>query len=272
LRYRKIGFCFLFILLTVLLFGCQKDNSRPGRETEIDLSGYKNSDILITAQDLKQKLEDPNVLIFDASTPELYAKGHIPGAINVPWQKLSYVQGKPGDKNWGVSMNKEDLTRALEALGVDNSKTVVCYTDVLKGPGADGRLVWQMRMAGFKNAKLLAGGFNAWKNMGYEVTREPGKVTPATGLMLQDYDESYNATTEYIAANLGKVKLIDCRTKKEFEGDTSHGEARGGHIAGAIHLEWKKLLYSDGTPKKAEEIIALLEDQGFTPDDEFIIY
>jgi len=90
--------------------------------------------------------------------------------------------------------------------------------------------------------------------------------------MLQDYDESYNATTEYIAANLGKVKLIDCRTKKEFEGDTSHGEARGGHIAGAIHLEWKKLLYSDGTPKKAEEIIALLEDQGFTPDDEFIIY
>ncbi|WP_003540286.1 sulfurtransferase [Desulfotomaculum nigrificans] len=265
----------VMMTLALLLTGCAAlgPAKQQTADKKIDLTGYKHSDIFITPQELKNKLNSKDVVIIDADQPNVYANGHIPGAINVTWTDLSYVKGKPGDKNWGVAFNKQDLTKALEARGIDNKKTVVVYSDVLKGPGPDGRLVWQMRMAGLNNAKLLYGGKALWKEMGYELTSEPGKVAATTGLVLKDFNESYNATTDYVAKNLGKVKIIDVRTKKEFDGDTSHGEARGGHIPGAIHLEWKELLNQNGTPKPAQEIIALMKEKaGVTPEDDFVLY
>jgi thiosulfate/3-mercaptopyruvate sulfurtransferase len=228
--------------------------------------------MLITAEQLNQRLGDSNLIIFDASKPDQYNSEHIPGALNVPWQKLSNVNGKPGDKGWGVSLNKTDLTQALESLGVDNTKTVVCYTDVLKGPGPDGRIVWQLQMAGFNKVKLLYGGLEAWKANSYPVTKEPGKAIPTSGLALNEFDQGYDATTEYVADTLGQVKLIDCRTKKEYDGATPNGEARGGHIQGAVFLEWKELLNPDATPKKADEITSIMKTAGVNPEDELIIY
>ncbi|MFZ3130050.1 MAG: hypothetical protein WA125_02840 [Desulfosporosinus sp.] len=39
-----------------------------------------------------------------------------------------------------------------------NSKLVVFTSNVLPGPGSDGRNVWQLQMAGLDNVKLLYGG------------------------------------------------------------------------------------------------------------------
>lgn len=261
------------IVSALLLSGCSQSPSKNVAAQKIDLSGYKNNDIFITPQELKGKLGSTDVIIIDADKPDAYASEHIPGAINVTWGDLSFIKGKPGDKNWGVSLNKEDLARKLESYGVDNNKIIVVYSDVLKGPGPDGRLVWQMRMAGLTNARLLYGGKALWKQLGLELTSEPGKVEPATGLALKDLDESYNATTGYVAQNLDKTKVIDCRTRKEFDGTQNNGEARGGHIQGAVWLEWKELLNEDATPKPANQIIALMKEKaGVTPEDDFVVY
>lgn len=262
-----------FLITALLLAGCgQARETTAKTEGKVDLSGYKNPGIFITPQELSERLGKKDIVIFDFNKPDVYAKGHIPGAINVGWTNFSRMDGKPGDKNWGAIYNKDELTKALQSYGVDNSKTVVAYSDVLKGPGPDGRLVWQLKMAGFENAKLLYGGMAFWEKSGGKLTTDPVSYEASTSLALKDFDGGYNATTGYIAQNLGTTKVVDCRTRKEYDGAQNNGEARGGHIAGAVFLEWKDLLNPDATPKPAAEIVAIMKDKGITPQDDFVVY
>lgn len=272
---RLVLLIFLLLLtMSALVTGCGQDGrvDVKSQGASVDLSGFKNADIFMTPQYLNERLGKQDLVILDFNKPDVYAKGHIPGAINVSWSNFSFMEGKPGDKRWGDIYNKEELTKALESYGVDSSKTVVAYSDVLKGPGPDGRFIWQAKMAGLENAKLLYGGMAYWEKVGFKLVTDPGKPVPASGLALKDFDQGYLATTEYVAQNLGKIKVIDCRTKKEFDGAQNNGEARGGHIQGAIFLEWKSLLNEDGTPKPAAEIVSIMKGYGITPEDDFVVY
>lgn len=120
---------------------------------------------------------------------------------------------------------------------------IVCYSDTFKGPGAEGRAVWQLRMAGLDNVRLLYGGMSQWLQSGYELTGEIPEIIPSAGLVLQPYNEDFRADRHFVSTHLDKLKVIDVRSKKEYSGDdTSRGEARGGHIKNAEWLEWTSLL------------------------------
>lgn len=277
---RKTMFIVLSLLLLSILIlgGCGsstvEDNSASQNQEAsdpIDLSSYKNADLFITPYELQTKLGSEDLVILDTNKPDQFASEHIPGAINIGFHGLSKTLGKSGDRYWGTTLDKEDLKAALEKLGVTNDKLVVIYSDVLKGPGPDGRNVWQLRMAGLDNVKLLYGGLDFWEKSGYEVTDAIIEPVAATGLVLKDFDESYYADLEYVSAHLNDTKIIDCRTKKEFDGAKGI-LTRGGHIKGAVWLEWKDLLNEDATPKKPEEIIALMNEMGITPEDDFVVY
>jgi len=268
----------LLLGLMILLSACATSPQKPSNsvdsdQTKIDLSVYKNGDIFITPQELKKKLEEQSVILVDTSKPDVYEKGHIPGAIGIGWHGLSKIIGKPGDPLWGTTLDKEELTNKLESYGITNSTLVVFTSNVLPGPGSDGRSVWQLRMAGLDNVKLLYGGNPYWKELGYEMTKEPSpKPTPVTGLILKEFDESYFADKDYIFANLGKTAIIDVRTEKEYQGSQDSGEARGGHIKGARNLLFSSVLNKDGTPKPPEEIIKIMAELGVTPEDDFVVY
>ncbi len=240
----------------------------------IDLSQFKNGNaIFITSKDLFQKLNDKNLVILDASHPKVYQKGHIQGAVSIGFKGLSNCEGKPGDKKWGTILDKEKLTTKLEGLGINNNSFVVVYSDILKGPGACGRVVWQMKMAGLKNVRLLYGGLEVWKRSGYEISKTPVKPVLAAGLVLKDYDETYRSEQKYIYDNLDYLKLVDVRSLKEFTGEDTHrGEARGGHIKGSKWLEWKDLLNEDSTPKSPDKIKILLAEKGIKLSDDFLLY
>lgn len=235
---------------------------------------YKNGKaIFITPEELKAKLGSAGLIILDGSNPKLYAKEHIPGAISMGFKGLSRSEGKPGTPLWGTILPKDQLTAKLESLGITNDTLVVAYSDTFKGPGAGGRAVWQLQMAGLKNVKLLYGGLEVWKRLGYETTADVPQPTASTGLVLSDYDEAFRAQIDYMKENLGKVVYIDVRSKDEFTGkDTSRGEARPGHIAGAQWIAWTDFLNEDSTPKSPEEIIALMASHGVKPEDEFVVY
>jgi thiosulfate/3-mercaptopyruvate sulfurtransferase len=272
-----VGVLVLVFIVSALFFSLSETQLPEGTEqaTQIDLSLFANGqDIFITADDLHKRLGDDNLVILDGNHPKLYAKGHIPEAINIGFKGLSRAEGKPGDAEWGTILPRQELQKRLESYGITNDSLIVCYSDTLQGPGADGRAVWQLRMAGLDKVKLLYGGMALWRQAGYQLTDEPPKsVPPSTGLVLQDYQESYRANRHSILENIDTLKLIDVRSKKEFTGeDTSRGEARGGHIKNAQWLEWKELLKPDGSPKSAVEIIALLAGVGVRPDDDVIVY
>jgi thiosulfate/3-mercaptopyruvate sulfurtransferase len=266
------------VVLTAAVFFAISRKKQPvvsgQANAQRELSDYKHgADIFITPAELRLKLHDPTVVILDGNNPKLYAESHIPGAINIGFKGLSRSQGKPGDAEWGTILPQRELKEKLESLGITNNSLVVCYSETFKGPGADGRAVWQMRMAGLTNVKLLYGGFALWKQSGYETTDTVPEVSRSTGVTLQEYDENFRAKMEYIAQKIDVVPLIDVRSKNEFTGeDVSRGEARGGHIKNAKWLEWTALLNKDGTPKSPPEIVALMASVGVRPDDEVVVY
>ncbi len=243
----------------------------------IDVSMFKNgNEIFILPAELHKQIEKKDLsslIILDASNPKVYAKGHIPGALSIGFKGLSDTTGKPGDKEWGTILSKEKLIKKLESLGVTNDKLVVIYSDVLKGPGAGGRAVWQLKMAGLENVRLLYGGLEVWKRLGYELSREIPKPVPADNLVLLDYNESFRAKQKYIFENLSDLKIVDVRSLKEYTGkDTSRGEARAGHIKGAKWLSWKAVLNEDATIKSPKEIKNLMAGIGIKPGDDFVLY
>lgn len=273
-KIKQICLLLICLVLTAALVGCsgQSNTSSDQPEQEFDISVYKNNDFLITAQELKNLLGSEDLVLLDCNKPDIYAKEHIPGAIGIGFHAFSDKLGKPGDPGWGTIKAKEDLQKTLESLGIDNKKQVVFYSDVFRGPGADGRAVWQLKMAGLDNVKMLVGGFSYWKELGYEVTNEVTEPTPTTGVVLQDYDSSYAATKDFIFSNLGKQALLDVRSEGEFKGSQKAGEPRGGHIKGAVNMLWLNLLNENGTPKSPEEIENIMLSYGVKPGDDFTVY
>ncbi|MGL1931340.1 MAG: rhodanese-like domain-containing protein [Desulfotalea sp.] len=265
------------ILLIIVVFSVYFYQTYAPKVTgpvDIDLSIFKNGeDVFITPQELKEKIGDKNLIILDGNHPKSYAKGHIPNAISIGFKGLCRSTGKPGDPLWGTILPKAELTTKLESLGINNDSLIVAYSDTFKGPGAGGRAVWQLRMAGLTNVKLLWGGLAMWKSFGYQTSKEAPTLTPTTGLTLKDYDESQRNTFENIASNINSIKLLDTRSYDEFSGaDSSRGEARAGRIKNAKLLEWGVLLNKDASPKTPYEIKEILANLGVKPEDDFTLY
>lgn len=270
---KKVFAMAMVMLIAFAIVGCSKSNDTASKDPkEFDTSVYKNNDYLITPQGLDKLLKDKKVVLLDCNKPDVYAKEHIPGAVNIGIQAFSDKSGKIGEANWGTILPKEKLTAVLEAIGVDNKTTVVLYSDVFKGPGADGRALWQLQQAGLTNVKMLVGGTTYWKELGYQVSTEATKATPKTGVVLKDYDLKNSADKKYVSDNLGKQVLIDVRTKGEFGGSQNAGEPRGGHIKGAVNLLWTDLLNKNGTPKSPQEITDMMATLGVKPQDTFTVY
>lgn len=262
----------LLLMLLVLMAACSKkqavDPDYDAREE------YKDVPFLISAEELNEKLGEENLIIVDLQKQDAYLAGHIPSAINKDFWIFSDKEGVPGDEGWGTQVDLESLKERMMALGMNDETTVVFYSNVFKGPGPDGRAVWQLRRAGYENAKLLMGGITRWQNLKYDLEKDANEPIPSDKepSLNTEYEDTHSTCTLDIEKSLGKEKLIDVRSEGEFKGSQNAGEPRGGHIKGAENLEWLDFLNSDGTPKKKSEIVAMMADLGIKPEDDFTFY
>jgi thiosulfate/3-mercaptopyruvate sulfurtransferase len=77
-----------------------------------------------------------------------------------------------------------------------------------------------------------------------------------------------------------KKPLVDVRSPKEYSGELTsmpnypqEGATRGGHIPGAVSIPWAQAVNeADSTFKSPDELRALYEGKGITPDGEVIAY
>lgn len=266
------------LIMTISLFatGCSqkqtnKTQEQPKQEQQASSPTYAHPDLLVDADWLKSNLN--NVVVLDTREAKSYKAKHITGAVNVAWQPFTDMEAKkPGDKGWGTLLEPTKLSGVIGKLGIDGSKPVVIYNGAPeKTWGEDGRIAWTLRMAGVKNVKILNGGWNAWEAKGYPTdanipTPEPKNFTIAS------MDQSLNTTTDYINANLEKIKIIDTRDVSEYNGATKYGEKRGGHLPGAINIPWTQVFNSDGTFKSQKDLEALFSSKGINKNDEIVTY
>lgn len=217
--------------------------------------------LIIEADQLQVSLENHNILLVDLSQPATYVQYHIPGAIFLDYSWLVRIE----QPRMGLLPNEEQLSNVLSAIGLTENTHVVTYDD--EGGGRACRFLWTLDCLGHKNFSLLNGGLQAWTNSGHAVTSKISWPTPSD--YTAELVDGPVATRQFILDHLSHddVVVLDARSPDEYHGRKVFA-ARGGHIPGAINIEWTEAMDKsrDLRLKEESELRAMLESNGITPD------
>ncbi len=226
---------------------------------------YANPHLIWSPEQLKDRLAEPNVVVLDLRPPEDYANAHVPGARSFDIFGISLIDTREGPLEAFLRI----LEHLIGAKGVSNDSTVVIY-DRISGERAT-RLFWFLEFFGHEDVHVLDGGFGAWQRSGLPVTQDA--EVPKRGNFKGNRKRERLATANDILERLhtSGVAIVDTRSEAENNA-TLVRSARGGYIPGAVHLEWKNNLNSDGAFKSADELTAQYNELGVTPDHEVIPY
>jgi thiosulfate/3-mercaptopyruvate sulfurtransferase len=212
--------------------------------------------MLTEPEELQKRLGEPGLRLLDARPQADYAKGHIPGALRVDvraWQLLAGKEGGFHDaKAWGEKVGQ---------LGIGHGSRVVVYGSSL--PDA-ARVWWTLKYLGLSHVTLLDGGWELWTREGRPASAAPPRVEAVKfePNFQADRLEEIDALKKSLAS--GRVTVVDARSTPEFTGEEVRGK-RGGHIAGAKHLEWEELLTGGGRFKSPEQLRGLFRQRGIEP-------
>ncbi|OQY41106.1 MAG: hypothetical protein B6227_06225 [Fusobacteriia bacterium 4572_74] len=166
-----------------------------------------------------------------------------------------------GSEKWGTVLEIDDLSKKLNKLGIKSTNEIVVYSKTRGGWGEDGRIYWSLQMAGFKNIHILDGGIEKWKSESRKTTFFKTKYPEVTNSIVK-WDNSRNITTDQLIKEFSNLIIIDSREINEYLGATKFGEARGGHIPGAISIPFNLFLEKNGTLKDFKIIEKILKSKG----------
>lgn len=216
--------------------------------------------MLLSHEELMQKIGRPELLLVDCRSYKDYREGHIPGAVNLD---LFAYHWSDTSKD-GIKAFEQQMRNLLSYLGVTKDKTVVFYDDV-SGMSAS-RGVWIMMYFSYENAFMLDGGFKKWKSLGLATETSTNGFRPAkfSGKVNKNIVAGY----EYVNKKIGHARLLDARSKDEYNGVTIRA-ARKGHIPTAINMDWTLNVNEDGTMKSKADLANMYN---FPKDEEIITY
>ena len=216
--------------------------------------------MLISPNELLKKIEKPDLILVDSRSYKNYSEEHIPGAVNLDF---FYYHWSDTSKD-GMKAFEKQMETLLSFLGVTNDKTVVFYDEVSGMSAARG--VWTLMYFSHPNTFMLDGGFKKWKSLGLVAETKTNGFKPEkfSGKINKNVIVGY----EYVNKKIGKIKLLDARSKDEYDGVTIRA-ARKGHIPTAINIDWILNVNDDGTMKSNEDLAKMYN---FSKDDEIVTY
>jgi thiosulfate/3-mercaptopyruvate sulfurtransferase len=237
-RLRAIILC---LLMLSMMCACGGKN-KPAAEENPDVQQSAGEeqpaaftgDLIISAEDAVALIGSDDVIFVDCTGEA--DRGTIKGAVATTWQDMctcSEEYGSAGDDTWGKIPEPEDLSARLGALGLDKNKQIITLGHTLKGWGEDARIAWELRAAGYENVRIVDGGIDALFDAGAEKQSAASDPVPCE-VAVDDLDRTHVMETSELAANFDQYKIVDVRTADEYNGATKYGEAKGGHIKGAV--------------------------------------
>ncbi|TIS50625.1 sulfurtransferase [Mesorhizobium sp.] len=237
------------------------------------MSPYAHPELLVDTAWVAAHRGDPNVRLVEVDVDtDGYEQGHIPGAIAWNWttQLCDTLQRD--------IVPPEDFRRLMGEAGIANDTTVILYGDNNNWFAA--WALWQMKIYGHADVRLMNGGRRKWLEEGRELTTDVPQIASSSYTMGGEPDLSIRALLgDAQAASTQKdAALVDVRSPDEFTGRILAPPGlpetcqRGGHVPGARNIPWGKSCNEDGTFKSADELRALYESEGVTPDRPAIAY
>ncbi len=221
--------------------------------------------LIVTPDILQSHLNDPDLMIIDLCSADAYQAGHIPGAIHV--SPVDIVAGiKPAV---GKLPGIDQLNQFFSRIGYSPEKQILVYDD--EGGGWAGRFIWTLDVIGHKKSSYLNGGLHGWLAAGLPVTTETPGITPTTCRL--NIDTRFIAEKEDVISSIGDDNILiwDARSPEEYAG-TKVVAARGGHVPGAINLDWLETMDHDNHRQMRSDIQDILNKRGLSIDKKIITH
>jgi thiosulfate/3-mercaptopyruvate sulfurtransferase len=230
------------------------------------------TNVLVDAEWAKAHLNDPAVRFVEVDVDTAaYEQSHLPGAVGWNWtSQLS--DGIRRD-----IAGRDDFSNLLSRSGIGPDTTIVLYGDNNNWFAA--WAYWQLKLFGHRDVRILNGGRKYWLDNGLPLTTDI-PTYQETGYRVPEPDFALRAFRDDILPRLGDAELVlvDVRSPAEFNGEViappgmTETAQRAGHIPGAASIPWAQTVREDGTFKSADELRALYEGKGVTPDKDVIAY
>lgn len=224
------------------------------------MSSPRADPVFLDLQRGRNALRDGAALV-DARSARAFAEGHLPEAVSWPARDLH-----PTKAGVRTLTSPWDLAAALEARGL-GADPIVIYGG--RGGADAAHLWWTLGSYGHPAMYLLNGGIEAWQREGLPIeegttdARRPGPTTPFSPRQ----EPSNLVRREELQARLddGRLYLLDTRDAEEYSGSLV-AAARGGHVPGAVHLDWRAALTEDGSLRPEAELREALAPELDAPE------
>lgn len=201
--------------------------------------------------DARFSLADPQ------SGAQLYAQGHLPGALYADLNRDLSDLGRTGHGRHPLP-DSDAFAARLGEWGIGPQTRVVVY-DAGDGSMAAARLWWLLRLIGHAHVQVLDGGFAAWQAAGLPETAALPQVSPLPPYPGR-FDRSRIASVEEVQARLKHAPgwLIDARAGERFRGEVEPLDPVAGHVPGAVNRPFA-LNVHDGRLRPADDLRAVLQ-------------
>ena len=237
------------------------------------MAEYARPEVLVDTQWVADHLKDPKIRVIEVSVDQsAFDQWHIPGAVALNW--FHDLEEHPHRD----IASKATMERLLGNAGVGPDTIIVVYGD--NNNWFATYAYWLIKLYGHRNLRVMNGGRKKWMDEGRAMTKEASSH-PKVQYQAQEANASIRAVRDLVLQSLrqpGKG-LVDVRSPREFSGELlapenlpQEGAQRGGHIPGAANIPWGEAVRPDGTFKSADELKALYQGKGITPDKEIIAY
>ena len=235
-------------------------------------TGYASDRVLVDADWAQAHLTDPAVRFVEVDVDTTaYSQGHIPGAVGWDWTS----QLSDGVRRDLAS--RDDFSTLVSESGIGPDTTIVLYGDNNNWFAAFA--YWQLKLFGHDDVRILNGGRKYWLDNGLPITTDEPSPTP-TRYQLPERDDALRAFRDDLLPRLGDpgLALVDVRSPAEYNGEIiappglSETAQRAGRIPGAVSVPWAQTVREDGTFKSPDELRALYEAKGVTPDKDIVAY
>lgn len=237
------------------------------------MANYAHPEALVSTDWVAQHKDEPDVAVVEVNVDtSLYDQGHIPGAVGWSW-KTQLADNVRRD-----ILSREAFERLMRESGIKNDDAVVLYGDSNNWFAA--WALWQMKVYGHKDVRLMDGGRKKWQKEGRALTTEAVEPSPSD-YKAGEADANLRAFLPEVQQQVSAraVELVDVRSPQEFSGEVLAPPGlpetcqRGGHIPGASNIPWSKAVNDDdGTFKPKDELEQIYKTAGISGRKPIISY
>ncbi len=223
---------------------------------------YTNTDALVSTKWLADHLDDPDLVVVDASffvpggtapAIEKFAVGHLPGAL---YFDINDVADPEIDQDHTMP-SAEVFNAKVGALGIGNDTFVVAY-DAMGGGCAAARVWWMFRTFGHDRVAVLNGGLGKWTAESRPLTKDMPQRPAVTYAATHEARDQVKFKTDILSnVGIGAFQVVDARSAGRFAGTDPEPRTglKSGHIPGSRNVPFGSLFDPDDKTFKSADAL-----------------